>query len=299
MSLALRQVLRFTPRAARALVEVVSLRRPEVIVRSTRYSGLVVDERVLVRSFPWTAHRSSVQALVLLDGALVLAPRDGAPTQRLVAGESVFLAPTEVAHLRYEDAHCLDLEWEPAEPIEPCARRLAPVDVDRATLLAAGLVSGDSAERAVFDEAFGLFRRAGAPLGALSAERLVGEPSKQDRRIAEAIAAQLADLRTAASAPSFGEQAGLSPRQLQRVLADFCTRYRMNATNWRDMRNRYRVQLALFLLSIPSLSVAAVASEVGYTSPTALARALANAGMPPPLRLRGELARMGGLPSQP
>lgn len=296
MSVALRQVLRFTPRAAPALVEVVSLKRPEVIVRSTRYSGLVVDERVLVRSFPWTAHGSSVQALVLLDGALVLAPRDDAPPQRLGPGASVFLAPTEIAHLRYEDAHCLDLEWEPAAPMEPCVRTLAPVDLDRATRLAAGLVSGESEERAVFAEAFGLFRRAGAPLGALSADRLLGEPSQQDRRIAEAITAQLADLRVAANAPSLGEVAGLSPRQLQRVLSDFCKRYRMNAASWRDMRNRYRVQLAMFLLSIPSLPVAVVAGEVGYASPTALARALANAGMPSPRVLRAELARMANLP---
>jgi transcriptional regulator GlxA family with amidase domain len=115
----------------------------------------------------------------------------------------------------------------------------------------------------------------------------------QDLRIAEAIAAQMAHLRSAASAEHLGELAGLSPRQLQRVLADFCKRYRMNASSWRDMRNRYRLQLAIFLLSVPSLSVATIADEVGYASSAALIRALAKAGLPPASELRAELARLG------
>ncbi len=62
--------------------------------------------------------------------------------------------------------------------------------------------------------------------------------------------------------------------------------------SWRDLRNRYRVQFGIALLSVPELSVAAIAGDVGYGSAAAFARALANLGLPPPGELREEIARL-------
>ncbi|MBI2388110.1 MAG: helix-turn-helix domain-containing protein [Deltaproteobacteria bacterium] len=296
--LALHQVLRFIPRHARAVVEIVSKKRPEVIVRRTRYAGAVVDERVLTRAFAWIPRSPALQAIVLLEGSARLWPHDGGADARMVPGDAVLLTPSDASMGRFEDATYLDLEWLPdALPRKGAIERLARVDLERASRLGEEVATGATADRTLFEQAFALFRAIGAPLGGLSAatvERAPGRPSAQDIAIAQAITAQVADLRSSATALSFGEHAGMSPRQLQRILASYFERYRMNATNWRDMRNRYRIHIAITLLSIPDLPIATIADEVGYASPAALARAFADRGLPTPGEMRAEIARMAG-----
>jgi AraC-like DNA-binding protein len=60
------------------------------------------------------------------------------------------------------------------------------------------------------------------------------------------------------------------------------------------MRNRYRLQFAIVLASIPDIAVSTIADEVGYSSATALARAFANAGLPAPGAFRDQLRTRGG-----
>jgi AraC-like DNA-binding protein len=295
--LALRQVLRFVPRTSRALVEIISIKRPEAIVRRSRYSGVVVDERVLTEIFPWVPRSPTLQAYVLLAGTLQLAALDGSSTLRMRPGDTALLSPSDASHARYQDVSYLDVEWTPAgPPAGPAVRGLAPVDLARAQALGERLATGATPDAEIFTDAFALFREAGAPLGDLSVDAFEGGPSAQDLRIGQAITAQIADLRMAASALSLGEHAELSPRQVQRIFAQFCERYRLNATSWRDMRNRYRLQIAILLASIPSISVATLADEVGYASPAALARAFANAGLPSPSELRDAIVRMHSVP---
>lgn len=193
-------------------------------MRRTRYEGVVVDERVLTSIFPWVPRAPTLQVFVLLAGRVELAARDGSSRLRMRPGDVALLSPSDASHARYENVSYLDLEWTPTAP---------PGAAD----LGERLVAGASPDAAIFAEAFALLRAAGAPLGDLSVEAFAGGPSAQDLRIAQAITAQIADLRSAASALALGEVAELSPRQVQRVFAQFCERYRLNATSWRDMRN--------------------------------------------------------------
>jgi AraC-like DNA-binding protein len=293
-AIALRQVLRFVPRVARAEVEIVSAKRPEVIVRRTRYSGVVVDERALTRAFRWIPRSPTLQVIVLLEGEVRLVARDGSGEVRLHPGDAVQLTPSDASEGRFENVTYLDLEWLPdSMPSASPLVKLASVDLSRASKLGERLVANETPDSALFEEAFSLFRSTGAPLGSLAVERLeTGRPSDRDTAIARAITAQIADLRSAANALSFGEHAELSPRQLQRVLGDFFERHRMNANNWRDMRNRYRIHIAITLLSIPELSIATIADEVGYATAADLARAFAALDLPSPVEMRAELARM-------
>jgi hypothetical protein len=125
---------------APALVEIVSLKRPEVIVRRTRYSGVVLDEGVLTSVFPWAPRGATQQVFVLLRGRLRLAARDGSSTIEMRPGEAVLLTPADASLARYEDVDLLDLEWTPASPAdEPALRRLAPVDLARRRARSAAL----------------------------------------------------------------------------------------------------------------------------------------------------------------
>lgn len=269
----------------------MSLKRPELIVRRTTYRGVVVDERLLTDVYPWVPRPPTLQLFVLLAGRVEAESRDGTSRVSLRPGEAVLLSPADQSLLRYAGAELLDLEWTPAgAAVGPAVRALGPVDRERAVALGERVARGEDDARVLAD-ALQFFGEIGAPIAHLSVTDFQGGPSERDVRIARAIGAQLEDLRTTATALSFGERAELSPRQLQRILADFCARYRMNATNWRDMRNRYRLQMAIVLASVPGISVKVLASEVGYQSSTALARAFAQARLPSPAVL---CERLGG-----
>lgn len=291
--LALRQVLRMVSRSSSATVELVAVRRPEVVLRRTAYAGVVAEERVLSRAFPFVTHSSRLQALTLLEGKLRFCRTPERAPLTLEPGDSVLLSPPEIARTRMENVVFVDVEWALDGPERSLApKRLPRLDVGRARALGERLAADESPGRAHFAEAFSLFAGAGVKFGGLDAEGLRGGPSERDRRIAHAIGAQVADLRRGATELAMGELTELSPRQLQRVLAEFCQRYQISATSWRDLRNRYRVQFGIALLSVPELSVAAIAGDVGYGSAAAFARALANLGLPPPGELREEIARL-------
>jgi transcriptional regulator GlxA family with amidase domain len=131
----------------------------------------------------------------------------------------------------------------------------------------------------------------------LSVDALVGEPTDQDRLLAQGFEEQLENL-TSHSAIGFEivDSMHLSERQLRRLVGDFYARYGINARSWRDVRNRMRVQTAVLLLSRPELTVAQVAREAGYASPNALARAFSKAGFPPPAIVRQRLSEKDPLP---
>lgn len=258
------------------------MRRPDVVLRATRYAGIVVDERVLTRAFPWVATPSHALALAVNEGRIVW--------DELVAlpGDVVLLRPDLMARGRFEDAGFVELEW----PIDRGSSLSGPVRVGTSTrtdALRVRLEDPLSEQRATFRDAFEAFSAAGVDHG-LSSEALVGGPTELEVRIAAGLDAQLASLATAADARTLAEAVGLSERQLQRRIREYMRKHHQNARSWRDLRNRWRVQIAAVLVGNGHGTVADVASEVGYASATALVRALAIHGMPPPRTLRARFS---------
>jgi AraC-like DNA-binding protein len=269
----------------RARIEVIALRRPELVLRSTRYEQVIVDERVLTRAFSWIAPPSRLQALALVEGRIIF--EAGRSSIEVAPGDVVLLTPPMASRARFERAAFIDLEWN-ADAVNALdvPRVVRRTDTSPLVQLANVIRDVTRSHRSVFAEAFAVFASAGAPLGALSALELEGGPTARESRLACAIEAQLRDLATSAGSVNLGELADLSPRQLQRVVEELTARYGINAGNWRDMRNRWRIQIAAVLLSVPELTLGDVAAEVGYASASALARAFANAGLPPPSEIR-------------
>ncbi|MBS2012744.1 MAG: helix-turn-helix domain-containing protein [Deltaproteobacteria bacterium] len=207
-------------------------------------------------------------------------------------GDVLLLTPPMASRARFESTRYVDLEWTTPD----AATIEAPRMVGRAELeSAASLASTVASPTIPFERALAdtraVLEHAGARLDHLVIDETWLGPTSRDERIASAIGAQLASLATKASAADLGELATLSPRQLQRVLEKFSATYGINAGNWRDMRNRWRLQIAAVLLTHPDLSVADIAKDVGYATATALARAFAAVGYPPPLELRAALLR--------
>jgi AraC-like DNA-binding protein len=269
------------------IIEDAGLRLPELVVRATVFRHVIVDERLLSPAFPLLSAPTRLTAVVMLDGTLELFDRGGC--LRVGAGESVLLGTLGTQRARWDCAAFVDLEWTSADAAAHATpTKLGRPDLARVRALAAALVDQEADHRDTWALALRLFRSIGAPVR-VSRGAFSGEPSERDRRLARALGDQLGQVASRATTVHLADLAGLSPRQIQRVIQDFNTRYALNAGNWRDMRNRLRVQLAAVLLSVQALSVAGIAAEVGYGSPNALARAFAKAGFASPAEFRRAL----------
>ena len=282
--IAIHTVMEHVSKIAPAVVSARALRRQELVLRHTRYDGLTVDERLLTSAYPWLAPPSRLQALVVRRGRIVHGDAVLGP------GDAVLVAPHEQSAMRFESTAFVDLEWTTPR----AADHAGPVTLGRGSMdafdaLAARIDDPAAPQRATFAIALDLFRDLGAPMGDLSAARLTGAPPERDERIAAALTGMVGTLATSADTLRLGEETELSPRQLQRILSAFGDTYGLGIKSWRDLRNRWRIQIAAVLLGCPGVTVADAAAEVGYGSAPALARAFAKAGLPPPTEVRRRL----------
>lgn len=271
------------------VADVRALRRPDVVLRRTRYPGVVVDERLLVEVFPTVNHPSRPLVVALLSGRMRCDTERG--TELFGPGDAIVLSEQTRYRPRYEDAVFLDLEWTPepgsrVAPHEASWSRRATFSLERARDIVTRLEATRPDARDVLREVFAFCRELPADLGNLDVDALRGGPSERDERLARALEAQLRHLGTQATRTHLEEATGLSSRQLQREVGAFNARHGLNAGNWQDTRTRWRVQIAAVLLSIREKSVSSIAEEVGYRSSTELARAFARAGFRPPTEVR-------------
>lgn len=259
-----------------------SLRTRHCVFRHINYGSLVVDERLLHPSFPYVADTSTQWAIVVLRGDLQLF--DEPPTSAR-DGEALRFGTPGKKNARWTACEFIELEWRtPGHQRPPSAVPLKLTDRTLAREVAVALDDDARPARRVIELGVDLFQSAGVDLA--SVDTTIVEPEAADLLLAKALQAQINDLRDSATTTSLGDATGLSARQLQRVTKRFCERYGLNAAGWRDMRNRCRVQLAAFMLSLPHLSVGRIARDVGYSSVNALARAFADHGLPAPARFR-------------
>lgn len=268
------------------VADVRALRRPDLVLRRTRYPGVVVDERLLVEVFPTVNHSSRPLVVALLSGRMRCETERG--VEDFGPGDAIVLTEQTRYRPRYEDAVFLDLEWTPRSTVvahEGSSRR-ATFSLERAREIVTLLEAPRPDTRRVLREAFSFCRELHADLGDLDVDALRGGPSERDERLARALEGQLRHLRTQATRTHLEEATGLSSRQLQREVSAFNARHGLNAGNWQDTRTRWRVQIAAVLLSVRDKSVSSIAEEVGYRSSTELARAFARAGFRPPTEVR-------------
>lgn len=287
---ALRMVHTYALSGVGLIEQICAIRSSVMVVRNTRYHA-VVDEHLLTSIFRFVPPPRRLIVVIVHRGLMRIR---GPKPLTVRAGEAALLSGVDMSWARFEHASYLDIEGLPtSERAEPTPRMLPAPDLERARRLELALDSSEASTAETLSEGSALARSLGAPLPALSAEQFV-DPTPLDLAIAGAMVQQFALLSTEATATSLADAVGRSPRQLQRVVQDFNRRYGLNAGNWRDTRNRWRLQTAVLLLSLPSLSIAEIAAEVGYRSPNALARAFAKVGFPAPAELRQELLTDGG-----
>ena len=261
---------------------------PRVGVVAIERHGLVFDTRFVPGDA--AAARPMTVLYVVLDGKLVVdggtvheAPVVFATTETDLEGALGARSRTHrtlghpyvavEVHLRDED-----LAWPPASALGESFFTACRKVVDE------GWKSDDllhETASAVLDE---LRAHAVVPPGVVL-ER--GTASATVSRVWSALRPALERLAALASLKELDGSA--STRQRQRDLDALSTSYPVVRGGWRAMARRYRLKLAVLLLSAHDAQVAVVAREVGYGSADAMGRAFRDAGLPSPSEVQRRL----------
>lgn len=169
-------------------------------------------------------------------------------------------------------------------PVSPRAR--AAFDRAEAALREGDAEAADEAGRDVAGElvADGVLRPR-AP----SAARDAAEPDIFSSRIAAALYPALSRLVRQPMLVDLVDLAGVGERQMLRTVQRVQSRFDLSERGWRATILRWRVTTAVLLLSNPGVPLEAVARESGYSSLTALGRALRAYGLPAPSDVRARL----------
>ncbi len=129
-------------------------------------------------------------------------------------------------------------------------------------------------------------------LGWLSADArasiVVDEPPRT-LRTWRAITALFGDLRVSPALVELADAAEVSLRQAERDFVELFSTFASDAAGWRAMTRRFRLALAVLMLSAESSTVTNVAKQVGYARPEAMATAFRAEGLPTPREVQRRL----------
>lgn len=132
-----------------------------------------------------------------------------------------------------------------------------------------------------------------------SGERDGVRPDIFSSRLAAALYPALSRLVRQPMLVDLVDLAGVGERQMLRTVKDVQSRFDLTERGWRATVLRWRVTTAVLLLSNPDIPLEAVARESGYSSLTALGRALRAYGLPAPSDCRARLTCRGSADASP
>lgn len=180
------------------------------------------------------------------------------------------------------------VEWEPPtlgapRPADFVLRKLAPEALEGVRAAAAAIVEAHGDEAAAsLRSALHHLRNAELPFGELAERDLIEPVAEQTRKLAGALDKLLSDMRRRPMVVDLDATLGLSARQINRLVTAFNEKYGFNSRGWLDTRSRRRVMMGAALMSARGAETEEVSAAVGYGSPAAFCRALAEAGLPTP-----------------
>jgi hypothetical protein len=139
---------------------------------------------------------------------------------------------------------------------------------------------------------FARLRSAGVPFDAWRAKDLIVPVPPTLQRVADALGRNLSRIGTQPGTAELERELGLSRRRIAQLVGELASRYGLNGTDWRTMRDRWRVLASLLAMSHPLARTEAVARAVGYGSANALCHAYREASLPSPSQVRAALTRL-------
>jgi AraC-like DNA-binding protein len=268
-----------------------ALLHPALRVHAIDNVAIVSEDLLTFDGFARKGRLSRPSITVLLEGRARLG--DDTRTAWLAPGDVAVLPAKASAVMRQECApgyRAIAMEWETARRPERFASAAAPGALREASeSLWRAIRTGERALPALeawLDRASGVVPIDRIDLGDEVPEQTAETSAALDRALSSLAAQPMhVDLERAL---------GLSSKQVARRVRDFNEHYGFNADSWRDTRNRRRLMVALVFLSAEGATLDRVAEDVGYRSASALCRAFADAGFPPPATVSSRLAELRG-----
>jgi AraC-like DNA-binding protein len=259
-------------------------------VHTVETRGLRFDARFLapVEPLPGT-----VSLFVLVEGRAQIGPA-------WIDTPCWWTARADEFDKRAPSALAFRLEGEPRRSIEVC------LDIERLHV-PVGLAHGAhalprgvrDAARALYGEASPTERaaRCAAFIAALAEHRICtlragtndGERGATIERIVGSLVTLFHEQNTGAYGKLLASLAGVSVRQATRDVSTLARRFRLPGASVREMFRVLRLRRATMLLGARDESLEDVARAVGYSGLDAMARALRDAGLPPPGAIRRAL----------
>lgn len=260
--------------------------------------SIVADDALFLRGFPRLGCLGRSVVTVVLRGRA-----------RLHTGEqAVWLEPGHVAELshkhrvsmRTEAQPCYEsfvLEWD-AGALGGAVRRfghgaLAMRDLERLRACAAELAAAPDPSSATKALAGALEVLAGQGIDLRLDRDLLAEKTPRRLRVtARALDRCLSELDAQPMLVDLAAELGVGERQVHRLVSELNERYGFNASNWRDTLVRRRVMVGANMMTAPGANTERVAKAVGYASPAAFCRALAQSRLPAPGAIAGVVAAL-------
>ncbi len=243
----------------------------------------VFDTRLVPRTS--SVRPSGAVVFILLEGRVVWHP-----TGEAMDAPCVFVVPDDASPEFERAQYRTEGEVHRAVEIHVSAVPIAAPHRGSASLIDAAA----SYHRACFDDALREERTARAQrlFATVREARLasdVGTAPDRDGpgdRMWQALASAVEHLDVGSTLAIVSLGTGVSERQARRDLQSTLERLRLPFAGFRDAAKRFRVRLALVLLSASGATIGEVARAVGYRHSEALANAFADAGLPAPGRVR-------------
>lgn len=255
---------------------------------------VVSEDALFVRAYARAGRVERPIATVLLEGRA-----------RITAhGERVWLEPGDLAlvdekgaiQMRQEGERyaALAFEWDEgwlgARPVGVSKVALPAPAIDCARDVWERV--GDDAGAAHVAHLVRALAAEGAPLTPRPEAELEEVAPERMASVAAALDEALSKLADQPMTADLERTLGLSTRQIHRLVAEYNERYGFNSAGWIDTRNRRRLMMGATLMTAPNATARYVAAVVGYKSAAAFARALADAGFPPPSAIAERVAEL-------
>lgn len=275
----------------RAYLTTHALVHPRLRLHAVRNANVISEDALLLRAFHRAGAVGRPVVTIVLDGHGTV--RAYGREACVTAGDLLAMDFKGAISMRQEGARyeALAFEWDPEllgpRPGAFFQRRVGAADLARTRALWRSVVAGEGSPDATIAEVVSLLGGAGVELEMPDASALADPVPESTRKMARALDLALSNLEGQPMTADIEKLLGLSARQVNRLVASYNLRYGFNSVGWRDTRNRRRLMMGATFMTAPGASVGEVARFVGYRSTTAFARALADAGMPPPKAIPG------------
>ena len=250
-------------------------------VRVTRTVGVILDEHLLYPATDWTGDGARPQVEVTLEGRL----------RNTENGEMRWVDPGSFAlggalaslYARVErDSLILSVDWALGSLGARIPRGLPSGELSATShneLIdhAHALIGGDVA---VVPRVLEVLRAEGVPLDPISAEDLHLSIDEEDRAVVAALTTAMTNLGASPMSVDLERTLGRSRRHVVDSVRRVAARFGLNGSDWRSLRDRFRLNAAAVLCTHEHARTEHVARAVGYGSARALCHALARAGLP-------------------